>query len=68
MADYSAYFVNDDGYIVGVKSVTSCNESEAVIAARRLLKGTKFSCLEIWDLTGCVAIVDREEAGTATRH
>jgi len=62
MLDYSAYFVNNAGHIVGVVSIGSRTDDEAQVAGRRLLVGTKFPCMEIWNLTHCVAIVDREVA------
>ena len=65
MLDYSAYFVNDAGHIVGVASIASRTDDEVLVAGRRLLAGTKFPCMEIWNFTHCVAIVDREVAGTA---
>jgi hypothetical protein len=68
MLDYSAYFVNDAGHIVGVVSIESCTDDEALVAGRRLLVGTRFPCMEIWDPTHCVAIVDREVSGTASPH
>lgn len=66
MSDYSAYFINDTGYIVGVESIRSLTDSEALGAARRLLVGTKFPSMEIWDVSRCVAIVDREDVGTTS--
>ena len=66
MLDYSAYFVNDAGHIVGVVSIGSRTDDEALVAGRRLLVGTKFPCMEIWNPTHCVAIVDREAAGIAS--
>jgi hypothetical protein len=68
MLDYSAYFVNDAGHIVGVVSIGSRTDDEALAAGRRLLVGSGFPCMEIWNLTHCVAIVDREVAGTASPH
>jgi hypothetical protein len=67
MLDYSAYFVNDVGHIVGVVSIGCRTDDEALAAGRRLLVGTKFPCMEIWNPTRCVAIVDREEAGDNIR-
>lgn len=66
MPDYSAYFINDTGYIVGVESIRSLTDNEALVAARRLLVGTKFPSMEVWDVSQCVAIVDREEAVTTS--
>ena len=66
MPDYSAYFVNDTGYIVGVESIRSLTDNEALVAARRILVGTKFPSIEIWDASQCVAIVDREDVGTTS--
>jgi hypothetical protein len=68
MLDYSAYFVNDAGHIVGVVTIGSRTDDEALIAGRRLLVGTKFPRMEIWNPTRCVAIVDREVVGTASPH
>jgi hypothetical protein len=68
MLDYSAYLVNHAGHIVGVVSIGSRTDEEALIAGRRFLVGTKFPCMEIWNPTHCVAIVDREVAGTASPH
>jgi hypothetical protein len=68
MLDYSAYFVNDAGHIVGVVTIDSRTDDEALVAGRRLLAGTKFPRMEIWNPTRCVAIVDREVVGTASSH
>ena len=68
MLDYSAYFVNVAGHIVGVVSIGSRTDDEALVAGHRLLVGTKFPCMEIWNRTHCVAIVDREVAGTTSPH
>jgi hypothetical protein len=68
MLDYCAYFVNVAGHIVGVVSIGSRTDDEALVAGRRLLVGTKFPCMEIWNRTHCVAIVDREVAGTTSPH
>jgi hypothetical protein len=68
MSDYSAYFVNDTGYIVGVESIRSLTDNEAVAAARHLLIGTRFPSMEIWDASQCVAILDREGAGPVSLY
>ena len=68
MADYSAYFVNEAGHIVGVESIASRTEDEAVIAGPPHLRSTRFSRMEIWDLTQCIAIVNREEPRMAIPH
>jgi hypothetical protein len=68
MLDYSAYFVNDAGHIVSVASIESRDDDEVVVAGHRLLIKTKFPCMEIWNETHCVAIVDREVKGPAFPH
>jgi len=68
MVDYNAYFVNDAGHIVGVVSIWSSTDDEALLAGRGLLVRSMFPCMEIWNRTHCVAIVDREVVGGASPH
>ena len=60
MADYYAYFINCDGHVVGVEAISSLTDDEALNAARRLLVGSRFPSLEVWDNSQRVGVIDRE--------
>ena len=57
MAHYSAYFVNDDGLIVGVQSIKSATDEEAMREARRLIARAMVPNIEIWNVQQRIVIV-----------
>jgi hypothetical protein len=60
MPDYSAYFVNGAGDVVAVESIKPLTENEALDAAHRRLVGTRFPCVEVWDLRQRLGVIHRE--------
>lgn len=60
MSEYSAYFINAAGLIVGVRSLYSHSDEEALTTARLILSEIKLPNIDVWDQCQCIGTVEVE--------